>query len=130
MRPRLRPRASRSGPPPCPSPPTDGPAGLRHDGRVVVLGADLLDVLEPRALVRGRAALAAGVLEVPGVALVGPVVGVEPVGLPPVGDGGGVVAGGVEVLAELEVSGGGCLVHAAWARAAHHLVRGERVPTG
>src|SRR3954454_13769642 len=84
----------------------DATGVLEIDCRVVVLGPDLLDVLDPRTVVGVGVALADGVLEVPRLALVGPVVGLEAVGLSPVGDGGFVVAGAVEVLTELEVGGG------------------------
>src|SRR5215471_17929259 len=74
----------------CPPTPTavgpiDGAASGR-DRRVVVLGADLHDVLVPGAVVRVGVALAHRVLELPRLALVGPVVGVEAVRGPPVRD--------------------------------------------
>src|SRR5438309_1587335 len=85
-------------------------ATLQIDARVVVLGADLPDVLDPGRVVGVGVALPYGVLEVPGLALVGPVVGLEAVGLSPVGDRRLVVAAAVEVLAQFEVSGGPRLV--------------------
>src|SRR5258708_15593157 len=86
-----------------------GDASLRDDLRVVVLGADPLDVVVPAAVVHVGAALAHRVLEVPGLALVRPVVRVQTVGLAPVGDCRRVVARAVQVLTELELRGGGRL---------------------
>ena len=67
------------------------------------------------------------VFEVPRLALVRPVVGVEAVRFAPVRDRGVVVAGAVQVLTELEVGGGAGLVVGASTRATHHFVGRERV---
>src|SRR5947207_11263472 len=106
-----------------------GYAPLRDDLRVVVLGADLLDVLVPAAVVRVGVALAHRVLEVPGLALVRPVVRIETVGLAPVGDRGRVVAGAVQVLTELELGGGRRLGARARIGAGYHLVGRQGVAT-
>ena len=86
-----------------------------------------LDVLEPRAVVRVGVALAHRVLEVPRLALVGPVVGEEAVRLAPVRDRGRVVAVAVQVLTELELGGRGGLGVGARLRARDHLVGRVRV---
>src|SRR5437764_15489980 len=99
-----------------------GYAPLRDDLPVVVLGADPLDVLVPAAVVRVGVALAHRVFEIPGLPLVGPVVGMETMGLAPVGNRRGVVAGAVQVLTELELRGGSRLGAGARLRASDHLV--------
>src|SRR5437899_6012076 len=87
----------------------NGSAGLRDERWVVVLGAEQFHVVEPAALIDVSAALAHGVFEVPGIALVRPVLGRETVRLAPMTNGRVMVAGVVQEGSQLEVRGGGCL---------------------
>src|SRR5262245_60333877 len=76
-----------------------------HDRRVVVLGPDLLQILEPAAFVHVGRTLTDRVLEVPRLTLVRPVRRVEAVRFAPVRDRGLVFAGEVQILAQLELGG-------------------------
>src|SRR5262249_15621979 len=80
-------------------------ARLRDDLGVIVLGADLLQVLEPTAVVDLGGALPNRVLEVPRLTLVRPVRRMEPVRRAPMGDCGFVIAGSMQMLAQLELGG-------------------------
>src|SRR4249919_843740 len=95
--------------------------------RVVVLGAGGLDVAEPVAVVEVVRALDAGGDELPGVALVRPVLGLQAVRGAEVGPGGLDVTGVVQVLTEFELGGGLGNLRRAGRRASYDLLGRERV---
>src|SRR4030088_2185196 len=100
---------------------------LEAGSGVVVLGAGGLDVAEPVAVVEVGRALDAGGDELPGVALVGPVLGLQAVSGAEMGPGGLDVTGVVQMLTELELGGGLGLGRRAGRRASYDLLGRERV---
>src|SRR6476659_10176244 len=85
--------------------------------RIIVLDADLPHFGQPVGSIDIERGLACW-QQVPGLALVGPVVRLERGGGTEVLDGCRRLAGSVQVLPELEVRGGGGLLQRAWAAAA------------
>src|SRR5260370_1140048 len=108
----------------CTTPPGDP---LEGGPRVVALGAGGLDVAEPVAVVEVARALDAGGDELPGVALVRPVLGLQAVRGAEVRPGGLDVTGVVQMLTQLELGGGLRYLRRAGRRALYDLFGREGV---